>query len=81
MSTYSVLAFTLLNIISTSVAVNFLSNNFKSLFNFANLELSMSGVESFPAPKAQNDLKTSSIVASETKRETSDNIIILRILS
>ena len=51
----------LLNMMSTSVGVSFLSKIFVSLENFANLELSMSATPSLPAPKAQKDLKTSSI--------------------
>lgn len=44
---------------STSVVVKFLSSNFISLNNFANLELSINGAAPL-APKAQNDLKISS---------------------
>ena len=62
--TYSVFAFTLENMISTSVEVTFLSNNFRSLHNLANFDPSMSAAASFPPPNEQNDLNTASIINS-----------------
>ena len=45
-----------------SVAVSFLSKSFRSRASFANFALSIIATLLFPAPKAQNDLNTSSIL-------------------
>ena len=59
MQTY---CFTVVNVMSTAVAVSFLSKIFRSLHSFKNLELSINGSDPFPALKVQ---KLSNISSSE----------------
>ena len=69
-STYSDFAFTLVNMISTSIVVRFLSSSLRSRVSLANLEPSIRGAAPF-APNAQNDLNTSSM--SEMKELQNDH--------
>ena len=70
--THSDFAFTLLNMMSTSVLVRRLSSSLRSRHNLASFDPSIRGAAPF-APKAQNDLNTSSMVvdgfpATQTQR-------------
>jgi len=60
-TTHSLLALTFEKMISTSVAVRFLSSSLRSRHNLASFAPSIVAADDLSAPNAQNDLNTSSI--------------------